>query len=80
MKTVSFRGFGAFCAVSGALITGVFNGLHPELAAPAGIVKNAAGASSWSLIHWGLIVGMALMQIGFLALARTLRCSLAQVG
>lgn len=73
MRTESLRRVGAVCAVAGALLTGVFNGMHPELAEPAGIVKNATGSSNWSAVHWGLIVGMVLMQIGFLALARTLR-------
>lgn len=69
----SLRRMGAVCAVVGALLTGLFNGMHPELAEPAGIVKNAAGSSSWTVVHWGLIVGMVLMQLGFSALAQSLR-------
>lgn len=73
MESFSLRRIGAVCAILGALMTGAFNGLHPELAEPAGIVRNAATIPSWTIVHWGLIVGMVLMQLGYSALAQTLR-------
>lgn len=75
MENISFRRIGAVCAIVGALVTGVSNGMHPALAEPAGIVRNAATSSGWTLVHWGLITGMVLMQLGYLALATTLRIS-----
>ncbi len=75
MENSCLRRFGAFCAIVGALVTGVSNGMHPELAEPAGIVRNAATSSGWTTVHWGLIVGMVLMQLGYLSLAKTLRPS-----
>jgi hypothetical protein len=75
MEHFSLRRMGAVCAIVGALVTGVSNGIHPELAEPAGIVRNAATSSGWILVHWGLITGMVLMQLGYLALATTLRIS-----
>ncbi|MFZ3178850.1 MAG: hypothetical protein WA156_01230 [Methylocystis silviterrae] len=73
MKILSFRRVGATCAIAGAVVTGVFNGMHPELADPSGIVQNAAGSSKWIAVHWGLIIGMVQMQIGFSVFAQTLR-------
>jgi hypothetical protein len=74
MENYSLRRIGAVCAITGALVTGISNGMHPELAEPAGIVRNAA-ASGWIVVHWGLIAGMVLMQLGYLACATTLRAS-----
>lgn len=73
MERFSLHRVGAVCAILGAIMTGAFNGMHPELAEPAGIVRNAATVPSWTLVHWGLIVGMVLMQLGYSALAQTLR-------
>jgi hypothetical protein len=63
---------GAVCAIGGALITGIFNGMHPELAGPAGIVQHAAHSSNWTGIHWGLIFGLVVMQLGFSTFVLTL--------
>jgi hypothetical protein len=78
MENCSLRRVSAVCAIVGALVTGVSNGMHPELAEPAGIVRNAATSSGWTIVHWGLIIGMVLMQLGYLALAMTLRTSESQ--
>jgi hypothetical protein len=74
MESYSLRHIGAVCAIIGALFTGVSNGMQPELAEPAAIVKNAA-SSGWIVVHWGLISGMVLMQLGYLACVTTLRAS-----
>jgi hypothetical protein len=73
MEAPSLRQFGAVCAISGTLITAIFNAMHPDLADPADLVKNAAASSKFVVVHWGLIVGMALMQLGFSACVQTLR-------
>ncbi len=73
MKTLSLSRVGAICVIGGAAVTGIFNGMHPDLADPAGIVQNAAGSSKWIAVHWGLIIGMVLMQLGFSIFVQTLR-------
>ncbi len=75
MKTNLLLRVGSVCAIVGTIITGIFNGMHPALADPAGIVRNAAGSSDWTTIHWGLIIGMVLMQLGFSVVTQTLRNS-----
>lgn len=73
VKTLSLSRVGAICVIGGAAVTGIFNGMHPDLADPAGIVQNAAGSSKWIAVHWGLIIGMVLMQLGFSVFVQTLR-------
>lgn len=73
MKSNLLQRVGSVCAIAGTVITGIFNGMHPDLADPAGIVRNAAGSSNWITIHWGLIIGMVLMQLGFSVVPQTLR-------
>jgi len=73
LETHPLRRVGAVCAVGGAVITGLFNGMHPDLADPAGIVQNAAGLSKWAAVHWGLIIGMVVMQLGFSVFVQTLQ-------
>jgi hypothetical protein len=64
---------GAVCAIAGTVIAGISNSMHPVLADPAGVVRNAAGSSHWATIHWGLIVGIVAMQLGFYGVIETLR-------
>lgn len=73
MKTHILHRVGAVCAIAGTIITGTFNGMHPDLADPTGMVQNAATSSSWVTVHWGLILGMVLMQLGFSVFTQTLR-------
>jgi hypothetical protein len=64
---------GAICAGLGAIVVGVSWGIHPELADPAGYLPLVAGSSHFVGIHWGLIIGMVLMQFGLAAVTLTLR-------
>jgi hypothetical protein len=64
---------GAICAGLGAIVTGVSYGVHPELAEAAAFLPIVAGSSRFADIHWGLIIGMVLMQFGFAAVTLTLR-------
>ena len=64
---------GAICASLGAVVTGVFYGVHPDLADPAGILAIVAGSSYFVDIHWGLIIGMVLMQLGLVAVTLVLQ-------
>jgi hypothetical protein len=57
----------AVCASSGAALTAISWGIHPEIMDPAAYLPIVAGASHFVAIHWGLIVGMVLMQFGFAA-------------
>jgi len=64
---------GAACAIAGTIIAGISNSMHPALADAAGVVRNAAGSSHWIVIHWGLIVGIVVMQLGFYSVIDALR-------
>jgi hypothetical protein len=64
---------GAACAIAGTIIAGISNSVHPALADAAGVVRNAAGSSHWIVIHWGLIVGIVVMQLGFYSVIDALR-------
>ncbi len=63
----------AICAGFGAIVTVVSWGIHPELAEPAKFLPIVAGSSHFVGIHWGLIIGMVLMQFGLAAVTLTLR-------
>jgi len=64
---------GAICASLGAAVTVVSWGIHPELTDPAGYLSIVAGSSHFVGIHWGLIIGMVLMQFGLAAVMLALR-------
>ncbi len=63
---------GAVCAIAGTIIAGISNGMHPPLADPAGVIRNAVSTPNWVSIHWGLIIGIVIMQLGFYAMIATL--------
>ena len=71
MATQGLHRLGAVCAIAGTIIAGISNAMHPALTDPAGVVRNAAGSSGWAAIHWGLIVGIVLMQLGFYSVTET---------
>jgi hypothetical protein len=72
-KSTLYRA-GAVCAILGALIAGAANGAHPEVPSdPIAFIQRVADSDYWSAIHWGLLIGLVLMQIGFLAVKLTLR-------
>ena len=73
MATHQMHRMGAVCAIAGTVIAGISNSMHPPLADPAGIIRNAAGTTNWVSIHWGLIIGIVVMQLGFYAVIETLR-------
>ena len=73
MATHQLPRVGAVCAIAGTVIAGISNSMHPPLTDPAGIIRNAAGASNWVTLHWGLIIGIVIMQLGFYAVIQTLR-------
>ena len=75
MATHQVHRVGAVCAIAGTLIAGISNSMHPPLTDPAGIIRNAAGTANWIIIHWGLILGIVVMQLGFYAVIGTLRAS-----
>ena len=64
---------GTVCAIVGTVIAGISNSMHPALADPAGVVRNAAGSSNWTAIHWELIIGIVAMQLGFYTVIGTLQ-------
>lgn len=64
---------GAACAIAGAIIAGVFNAIHPEPVDSGAFLALVAGTPNWAAIHWGLMVGLVLMQLGFAAFMLTLR-------
>jgi hypothetical protein len=64
---------GAICASLGAIVMLVSWGIHPELAEPAKFLPIVAESSHFVGIHWGLIIGMVLMQLGLAALTLTLQ-------
>jgi hypothetical protein len=66
---------GGVCAIAGTIIAGISNSMHPALADPAGVVRNAADTSKWAAIHWGLIIGIVVMQLGFYSVIESLRPS-----
>jgi hypothetical protein len=73
MATHQSHRVGAVCAIVGTVIAGISNGMHPPLADPAGVIRNAAGTTNWVSIHWGLIIGIVAMQLGFYAVIGALR-------
>jgi len=80
MATHGLHRLGAVSAIAGTVIAGISNAMHPALTDPAGVVSNAAGSSSWAAIHWGLIVGIVLMQLGFYIVIGTLQIHPANTG
>jgi hypothetical protein len=64
---------GAICAALGAVVTVVSWAIHPELTDPAGYLPTVAGSSHFVGIHWGLIIGMVLVQFGLATVTLTLR-------
>jgi hypothetical protein len=73
MEKQTLQRTGAICAGLGALVTAIFNGMHPEAADSAGFLPMVAGSSRWADLHWGLMIGLVLMQFGFAAVTLTLR-------
>jgi hypothetical protein len=73
MATHQLHRVGAVCSIAGTVIAGISNSMHPPLTDPAGILGNAAGTTNWVTIHWGLIIGIVVMQLGFYAVIDTLR-------
>lgn len=73
MEKQTLHKAGAICACLGAIATGVFNRMHPEPVDPAGFLSLVAGSPHWADIHWGLMIGLVLMQFGFAAVTLTLR-------
>jgi hypothetical protein len=73
MATHQLHRVGAVCAIAGTVIAGISNSMPPPLTDPAGIIRNAAGTTNWVIIHWGLIIGIVVMQLGFYAVIETLR-------
>jgi hypothetical protein len=65
---------GAVCAIVGALIAGVANGLHPDTPPdPLVFLQVVAGSRLWAPVHWALLIGLVAMQVGFYAVKLTLR-------
>lgn len=73
MEKQTLNRTGAICAGVGAAVTIVSWGIHPELTDPAGYLPIVAGSSHFAAVHWGLIIGMVLMQFGLAAVTLTLR-------
>ena len=73
MATHQVHRVGAVCAIAGTVIAGISNSMHPPLTDPSGIIRNAADTTNWVTIHWGLIIGIVVMQLGFYAVIETLR-------
>jgi hypothetical protein len=73
MEKQTLNRIGAICAGLGVIVTGVFYGIHPDLADPVGYLPLVAGSSHFADILWGLIIGMVLIQFGLAAVALTLR-------
>jgi len=73
MEKQTFNRTGAICAGVGAVVTVVSWGIHPEITDPAGYLPIVAGSSHFVGIHWGLIIGMVLMQFGLAAVMLALR-------
>jgi hypothetical protein len=73
MEKQMFNRTGAICAAAGSIATVVSWGVHPELTDPSGYLPLVAGSSHFVGIHWGLILGMVLMQFGLVAVTLTLR-------
>jgi hypothetical protein len=64
---------GAIFAGLGVIVTGISYGIHPALGDPAAFLPVVAGSAYFANVHWGLIIGMVLMQFGFAAVTLTLR-------
>ncbi len=73
MEKKTLHQAGALSAAVGAIVTGVCNALHPEVFEAPNVLALIQGAPNWSGIHWGLMIGLVLMQIGFTAVMLTLR-------
>lgn len=73
MENQTLNRTGAICGSLGALVTLVSWGIHPDLTDPAGYLPLVAGSPHFVGIHWGLIMGMVLMQFGLAAVTLTLR-------
>lgn len=73
MATYQLHRFGAVCAIAGTVIAGISNSLHPPLADAVGIIRNAADTTNWVAIHWGLVIGIVVMQLGFYAVIGSIR-------
>jgi hypothetical protein len=64
---------GAVCAIVGAVVTGVFDAIHPEPVEPGALLAQVAGAHNFAAVHWGLMVGFILMTLGYATFMLTLR-------
>ena len=74
MQKRTLHRVGAVCAILGVLVTGLAHAVHPDLPPDAGaFLKGVAESNGWIAIHWGLLMGLLLMQVGFTAAMLTLR-------
>src|SRR5215213_8083060 len=73
---------GAVAGIVGALLAMVGNLLHPAtpIGDPEGVARTIAQSERWVLVHLVIVVGLILMLGALVALSRSIKGGLAQLG
>jgi vacuolar-type H+-ATPase subunit I/STV1 len=79
-RRILFR-LGGWAAIVGSILGGVGNAIHPVTPEndPVGVARVIADSAAWTVIHVAIVVGIALMLAGLVAIAARTTRALSRV-